>query len=76
MARRGRGPWPSASASSADRGGRERKRESRERDLIDSKFKIFSKLPFETLKILNMKVVENLKTYNFNFRKKFNRAKV
>jgi len=44
--------------------------------LIDSKIKFFSRIPFETKKTLNTKVAENLKTYNFYFRKKFIRAKV
>jgi len=61
--------------SGRNRGGK-REKERERRELIDSKIKFFSRIPFETKKTLNTKVVENLKTYNFYFRKKFIRAKV
>ena len=73
----GNGTRPSALLGRAGTGeGRGKKRERERRELIDSKIKFFSRIPFETKKTLNTKVVENLKTYNFYFRKKFIRAKV
>ena len=56
--------------------GERKERVERERDLPDSKFEFFSKLSVEIWKTLNIKVVENLKAYNFYFRKKFIRAMV
>ena len=73
-ARRRRGAWPAASARRRRTGEGERR--EREIEIDWFKFKFFSKIPFETWKTLNMKVVENLKAYNFYLRKKFIRAKV
>ena len=50
--------------------GRERaERVERKREIkFEFKFKIFSKIPFETWKTLNTKVVGNFKFYIFRFR--------
>ena len=75
----GRGFWPGRAARGRrPRLGRHRTEEGernervkRKRDLIDSKFKFFSKISVETWKTLNMKAVENFEFYTFCFRHQF-----
>jgi hypothetical protein len=61
---------PAALVGRQNRGGesRESREKKREKNLIEFKFESFSKIPFETWKTLNTKVVGHFKFYIFRFR--------